>query len=315
MKKYFKPILCWLIIFAMAFGMLPGGFTATAAENEPSTGEIVILYTNDVHCGVDQIIKDGKITNIGYAGVSAYKKEMEEQYGEDNVTLIDAGDAVQGEAIGTMSKGSYLVDIMNQIGYDIFVPGNHEFDYGMDRMKELMSIMQTTPGAIKVVSGNFIDLKTKKTVYDPYTIKTYGEGEDEIKVAYVGITTPESFTKSTPAYFQDEDGNYIYGFKEGNDGQDLYDTVQDAVDNAKSEGAEYVIAVGHLGIDSQSAPWRSTDVIANTTGIDAFIDGHSHSTVESNTVKNENNEDVILTQTGTKLANIGRMVIDTEKNY
>lgn len=307
MKKAGRLIVSWALTFVLAFGLLPGGITAVAAGSDPAAGDIVILYTNDVHCGVDQVSADGVVTNIGYAGVAAYKKAMEELVGESFVTLADAGDAVQGDAIGTLSQGQYLVDIMNQVGYDIFVPGNHEFDYGMDRMQQLMKNLKS-----KVISSNFTDLKTKKLVYDPYTIITYGEGEQAVKVAYVGITTPESFTKSTPAYFQDGSGKFIYGFKEGNKGQDLYDAVQDAVDAAEDDGADYVIAIGHLGIDSQSSPWRSTDVIANTTGIDAFIDGHSHSTVVSDVVENEAGEDVLLTQTGTKLAAVGRMVIKAD---
>lgn len=300
MEKSLKSIVLWTLTFAMVLGLLPGGTNAAGVQSDPGTGDIVILYTNDVHCGVDRKISNGQVTSIGYAGVAAYKKEMQELVGNDNVTLVDAGDAVQGDAIGTLSQGRYLVDIMNQVGYDIFVPGNHEFDYGMDRMQELMENLDA-----KVISSNFTDLQKNEVVYEPYTIKNYG-GK---KVAYVGITTPESFTKSTPAYFQDEAGNYIYGFKQGNDGEDLYETVQDAVYSAREEGADYVIAVGHLGIDVQSSPWRSTDVIANTTGIDAFIDGHSHSTVESRAVKNRDGDDVLLTQTGTKLASIGRMVI------
>ncbi|ATW28313.1 hypothetical protein DCMF_02725 [Candidatus Formimonas warabiya] len=292
----------------MTFGMQPGGITAIAADSEPGPGDIVIIYTNDVHCGVDQVEgNDGTVTNIGYAGVAAYKAEMEKQVGENDVTLVDAGDALQGDAIGTLSKGQYLVDIMNQVGYDIFVPGNHEFDYGMDRMQKLMKSLDA-----KVISSNFTNLKTKKLVYEPYTIVTYGEGADATKVAFVGITTPESFTKSTPAYFQDDSGEFIYGFKEGDNGKELYDAVQNAVNAAKKEGAAYIIALGHLGIDAQSSPWRSTDVIKNTTGIDAFIDAHSHSTVESDIVENKDGEDVILTQTGTKLASIGRMVIEAD---
>ncbi|MDD3169368.1 MAG: 5'-nucleotidase C-terminal domain-containing protein, partial [Eubacteriales bacterium] len=298
----------WALAFIMVFCLLPGSIPAAAAADvTPAPGDVVILFTNDVHCGVGQVVKDGAVTNIGYAGVAAYKQEMENLVGGSFVTLADAGDALQGDAIGTLSQGQYLVDIMNQVGYDIFVPGNHEFDYGMDRMQELMENLDA-----KVISCNFTDLKAKELVYDPYTIVTYGEGENATKVAFVGITTPESFTKSTPVYFQDQSGKFIYGFKEGNNGQELYDAVQDTIDDAKAEGAEYVIALGHLGLDAQSGPWRSTDVIAKTNGIDAFIDGHSHSTVESDAVKNKDGEDVLLTQTGTKLAAIGRMVIEAD---
>jgi 2',3'-cyclic-nucleotide 2'-phosphodiesterase (5'-nucleotidase family) len=306
--KTWKALVSKLLILAMALSLPAAGIPAAAAGPEPVPGDIVILYTNDVHCGVDQKTDDaGAVVNIGYAGVAAYKKEMEAIAGTDHVTLIDAGDAVQGEAIGTLSKGEYLTDIMNQTGYDIFVPGNHEFDYGMARMQELMRFLDA-----QVISANFVDLKTQTLVYEPYAAVVYGEGEAAVKIAYIGVTTPESFTKSTPAYFQDDDGNYIYGFMEGGDGHDLYAAVQEAVDAARAGGADYVIVAGHLGVDAQSAPWRSVDVIANTDGIDAFIDGHSHSVVESDFIANKNGEDVLLTQTGTKLANIGRMVIKAD---
>jgi 2',3'-cyclic-nucleotide 2'-phosphodiesterase (5'-nucleotidase family) len=300
-----KKIAAILLVLTLALGLLPAAFAQTAGGEEPAAGDIAILYTNDVHCAVDaNADKDGKQLAIGYAGVAAYRDEMAALLGAENVTLLDAGDALQGDAIGTMSKGSYLTDIMNQVGYTLFVPGNHEFDYGMARMQELMGQMKA-----KVISSNFTDLKANKLVFAPYTIIAYGER----KVAYVGITTPESFTKSTPAYFQDESGAYVYGFCESNNGQDLYKAVQAAVDAARLEGAGTVIAVGHLGIDGQSSPWRSTDVIANTTGIDAFIDGHSHSAVESELVPNKDgSKQVVLTQTGTKLANIGRMVLKAD---
>lgn len=302
--KNWKIFISRLMVLVMLLSSTPGVLAASAAVSEPEAGDIVVIYTNDVHCGVDQKTdENGKITNIGYAGVAAYTKEMEALVGEDHVTLLDAGDAVQGEAIGTLSKGEYITDIMNKVGYEIFVPGNHEYDYGMERMLELMGFLDA-----KVISGNFIDLRTDKLVYDPYTIVSYG-GK---KVAFIGITTPESFTKSTPAYFQDENGKYIYGFYEGNGGKDLYDAVQSAVDDARKAGADYVIAAGHLGVDEQSAPWRSTDVIANTNGIDAFIDAHSHSVVEGDLVKNKDGENVLLTQTGTKLQSLGRLVIDKD---
>ncbi len=305
MKRVCRLIISLVLVLAMTFGLLPGGVAAIAASKTSNRSNIAIIYTNDVHCGVNQIkSEDGAVTNIGYAGLAAYKKKMEKEFGKNYVTLVDAGDAVQGDAIGTLSQGQYLVDIMNQVGYDIFVPGNHEFDYGMDRMQELMKNLDA-----KVISCNFADLRTKKLVYQPYTIVTYGKGANATKVAFVGITTPESFTKSTPAYFQDKNGEFIYNFKEGNNGKELYQAVQKAVNDAKKKGAHYVIAMGHLGIDAQSSPWRSTDVIENTTGIDAFIDAHSHSTVVGDVVQNKDGKDVILTQTGTKMATIGRLVI------
>lgn len=271
---------------------------AVGVSAEETSENIVILYTNDVHCGVDAGSPEG---SMGYANLAALKKEM--QAANAYVTLIDAGDAIQGDAIGTLSDGAYLVDIMNYIGYDYATFGNHEFDYGMDVALSLRDAANA-----KYIACNFEDLRTGELVAEPYSLAVYGD----LMVAYVGIATPESFTKSTPIYFQDENGNYIYGFREGSNGQELYDAVQTAIDAAVAEGADLVIAVGHLGTDPASAPWRSYDVIANTTGLDAFIDGHSHSVISGEMVKDKNGEAVLLTSTGTKLEHVGVMTITPE---
>lgn len=285
MRKTSK-LLSLVLTLVMVFSMT---VTVSAADTTtvPEQGDIVVLYANDVHCAVD-----------GYAALAGYRNAMKEK--TEYVSLVDAGDAIQGEAIGTLSKGQYLVDIMNQVGYDVIIPGNHEFDYGMERFLELAG-QQKTP----YICCNFMDLKTGKPVFDAYRIVTYGE----TKVAYVGIDTPETYTKSTPVYFQDEKGSYIYGLCEGNNGKDLYNAVQSAIDAARAEGAQYVIAVGHCGTDAQSAPWRSTDIIANVSGLTAFIDGHSHSTIPSEEVKGKDGKQVLLTSTGTKFANVGKLVL------
>ena len=298
-----KKVLSLLLAVAMAFSLTVPAVAAEGDAAGTESGKIVILHTNDVHCGIDQAKNDaGEVTNIGYAGVAAYKTAMEAAYGAENVTLVDAGDAIQGGPIGTLSKGAYIVEIMNQVGYDLAIPGNHEFDYGMDNFLTLAQ----EKAEYAYLCANFTDLEGK-AVLDGYQVLTYGD----VKVGYVGIDTPESFTKSTPTYFQDAAGNYIYSFSQGNEGKDLYDVVQKAVDAAKAEGADYVVALGHLGVDEQSSPWTSTEVIANTTGIDVLIDGHSHSTF-AKTEKNQAGEDVLVAQTGTKLANLGKVVIDTK---
>jgi len=284
--KSSSKLLSLVLTLCMLFSL---SVTVSAADTTtvPEEGDIVVLYTNDVHCAVD-----------GYAALAAYRTAMLEK--TDYVTLVDAGDAIQGEALGTLSKGQYPVDIMNQVGYDVIIPGNHEFDYGMDQFLTLAKAQKSG-----YICCNFLDLRTGKPVFDGYRIITYGD----TKVAYVGIDTPEAISKSTPTYFQDGKGNYIYGFCQGNDGKNLYDAVQAAVDAAKAEGADYVIAVGHCGIDEQSAPWRSTDIIANVSGLTAFIDGHSHSTIPAQTVADKEGKTVLLTSTGTKFANIGKLVI------
>lgn len=283
-----KRILSLALTAAMVLG---AGAPALAAETPDQ--EIIILYTNDVHCGVTD--------NIGYAGLALYEKQMKEE--TPYVALVDAGDAIQGAPIGTLSEGGDIVSIMNQVGYDFAIPGNHEFDYGMDRLLELSN--QLNCG---YYSCNFTDLRTGESVFEPYKIMDFGQ----VQVAFVGATTPESFTKSTPKYFQDDSGNYIYGFCEDETGQALYSRIQETVDEARTAGADYVILVGHLGNAGITPRWASQAVVANTDGIDAVIDGHSHETVASTTLKNKDGEDVLLTQTGTKLADIGKMTIGTD---
>ena len=265
--------------------------------------KIIILHTNDVHCQIDQKKnKDEIVTNIGYAGVLAYKKEMENLHGINNVTLVDAGDAIQGGPIGTLSKGEYIVDIMNYVGYDIACPGNHEFDYGMENFLKL----STETSKANYICCNFRDLEGNP-ILSPYTLIKYGD----LTIAYLGINTPESFTKSSPIYFQDENGNYIYDFAQGEKGQTLYKTVQKYVDEAMKEGANYVVAIGHLGDEGASEYWSSKSLIKNTYGIDIFIDGHSHE-VYSEILKNKKGKNVLLAQTGTKLQNLGKITINTK---
>ena len=293
-SKLSSRVLSVLLALVLVLSALS---TMAFAAGEKSD-DVVVLYTNDVHCGVDAGTPED---TMGYANLAAYKHAMEEAH--EHVVLVDAGDAIQGEAIGTLSNGSYLVDIMNQVGYDYATFGNHEFDYGMD---VALSLLEKSNA--KYLSCNFTDLKENKPVADAYAMETFGS----LKVAFVGVSTPETFTKSTPTYFQDAEGNYIYGFCEGGNGQDLYNAVQSAIDAAVKEGADVVIALGHCGIDEQSSPWTSREIIANTTGLDAFIDGHSHSTISGETVKDKSGSDVVLTSTGTKLANIGKMTITAE---
>ena len=285
-----KKVFACLLALVMLLGLVAVPAAAMAEGEEAK--DIVILYTNDVHCGIAD--------NIGYAGLARVKAAYEAAGKE--VILVDNGDSVQGDVIGTLSKGEALVELMNEVGYDVATIGNHEFDYGMDQFNKNVSLAK-----FQYICCNFLN-DNGEAVLKPYTIIEKG-GK---KVAFVGIDTPESFTKSTPTYFQDGEGNFIFSFCEGNKGQDLYDKVQETVDAARAEGADYVIALAHLGIDSQSSPWMSTEVITNTTGIDVMLDGHSHSVISGEAVKNKDGNDVILTSTGTKLANVGILTITGE---
>ncbi len=260
----------------------------TAQAAQPEAEDIVILYTNDIHTYIDGSVR--------YSTIAALKDTY------DNVLLLDAGDHVQGTAYGSMDKGKTIVQLMNAAGYDGATLGNHEFDYGMSGCMQVIDWAD-----YPYLSCNFYNEKdgiAGSTVLDAY--KVYDV--NGTKIAVVGITTPETITSTTPGYFQDENGNYIYGIAGGKDGAALYSAVQSTIDDASKE-ADIVIAVGHLGDDATSAPWRSEDVIANTTGLDAFIDGHSHSTVPMKEVTDKGGNTVILTQTGEYLGAVGKMTI------
>ena len=253
----------------------------------------MILYTNDVHTYIDK-----QAPELTYAAIAALKQSY--QNAGKKVLLVDAGDHVQGTAYGSMDEGASIIELMNAAGYDVATPGNHEFDYGMDRAKELMR-----DADFPYLSCNWVDLRTNLRVLPE--IKVFVRGG--VRIAFVGITTPETFTKSTPAYFMNKaQTKYIYDILGGEDGQKLYSAVQKAVDKAKCL-ADVVIGLGHLGVDPSSSPWTSEEVIAHTTGFDAFIDGHSHTVMENKQVADASGRLVTLTQTGSYFANVGEMTI------
>ena len=289
MRKFFSSFVILAVLFSLA---VP---TVLAAETELSE-DIVILYTNDIHTYIDG--------PLSYDVIAAIKADLQTRY--RYVLLVDAGDHVQGAPYGSMDKGETIISLMNAAGYEAATLGNHEFDYGM---AGCMNVLEWAD--YPYLSCNFYHVEEgvrEENVLDSFRLFECG-GET---VAFVGITTPESIQKSTPAYFQDENGNYIYGISGGADGAALYADVQAAVDEAKAAGATKVIALGHLGIDASSEPWTSVDTIAHVSGLDAFIDGHSHSVVEGQTVTDRDGRDVLLTQTGQYFDRIGIMVIDAE---
>ena len=269
------------------------GSPAASACWTGEKSEVTILYTNDVHTYIDK-----QAPELTYAAIAALKQSY--QNAGKKVLLVDAGDHVQGTAYGSMDQGASIIELMNAAGYDAATPGNHEFDYGMDRAKELMR-----DADFPYLSCNWVDLRTNLRVLPE--IKVFVRGG--VRIAFVGITTPETFTKSTPAYFMNKaQTKYIYDILGGEDGQKLYSAVQKAVDKAKCL-ADVVIGLGHLGVDPSSSPWTSEEVIAHTTGFDAFIDGHSHTVMENKQVADASGRMVTLTQTGSYFANVGEMTI------
>ena len=286
-----KKFLAFLTLSTMLTALWLPAASAEEAETESGAETVTILYTNDVHTYIDK--------DLDYTLAARYRDTL------DNVLLVDAGDHIQGTAYGSMDKGATIVELMNACKYDAATLGNHEFDYGME------GALSTIENAeFPYLSCNFYHEENGvkgENVLDSYKVFEIG-GQ---KIALIGITTPESFTKSTPAYFQDDAGNYIYGIAGGEDGSDLYDTVQATIDEASQE-ADILIGLGHLGVDPASKPWTSEEVIANTTGLDAFIDGHSHTTLPMEPVADEEGNTVILTQTGSYFDALGQMTISPE---
>ena len=255
--------------------------------------EIVILHTNDMHCGVND--------NLGLATVAQMKQNALQK--TPYVALVDAGDAVQGAPIGKLSKGEAVINMLNAAGYDFAIPGNHEFDYGMERFWQLNKKLKSG-----YYSANFEDLRTKKLALPAYKMLQFGD----TKVAFVGATTPGTLISSTPAFFQDGQGNYLYGFNEDETGRKLYKALQKSINAARENGADYVFLVGHLGLNGSIEYWNCENVAANTRGVDAIIDGHSHERIQGKHVKNYVGKDVLITQTGTKLKTVGQIVIGTD---
>lgn len=283
-----KKLIALVLSLAMVLSLVACGGTPKE--------DVAILYTNDVHTYIDN--------PISYDVIAAVKEELKTQY--KNVLLVDAGDHSQGTVYGSMDFGETIIELMNAAGYDVATLGNHEFDYSMEGTMDIIEWAE-----FPYVSANFYKLENgqrTENVLDSFKIFELG-GQ---KIAFVGATTPESFTKSTPAYFQNEDGEYIYGISGGDNGEDLQADVQKAIDEAKKAGATKVIVLGHLGDDPASMPWTSEETIAKINGLDAFIDGHSHSTVEGKKVADKDGKEVLLTQTGEYFDRMGLMVITAE---
>ncbi len=286
MKKislpFLLPLLAFGAILSSCFGIENGD-------------DIIILFTNDVHCAIDQ--------SIGYSGLLSYKKKRQTE--TPYVALVDCGDAIQGDYFGAISKGKFIINIMNEAGYDVSILGNHEFDYGLDNLKELMEKSNFTYlcSNVKYIGTSNNPLYKLKG----HEVKQYGNK----KVGFVGITTPFSLTESTPRYFMDENGNFVIDFSSSSK-EIFYQTIQNAVEECYKEGANYVVALGHLGHNESVSPFSSVDVIKNTKGIHAFLDGHAHATIQSRYVKNKENQLVPLSSSGTKLMNIGELIITSK---
>ncbi|MBO5253999.1 MAG: bifunctional metallophosphatase/5'-nucleotidase [Clostridia bacterium] len=278
-----KKLLCILIgVCVLCCGVLAAGGLIKDRPHEP----VVILYENDVHCAVE-----------GYSKLSALQNALSEEYGR--VGVVSCGDFVQGGTLGAVSEGGYIVELMNMVGYDAAVLGNHEFDYRLLRLKELEALLDA-----ELLCCNLSKTDADEPVFTPYTLVRYGT----VDVAYIGITTPETISSSVPSQFMNESGEVIYTFNE----TALGARVQKYIDKAENDGADYIIALSHIGYSESGELDDITDLIAQTDGLDVVLDAHSHSVIEGITVEDKSGDDVLLSSTGTKFQNIGKLTLTSE---
>lgn len=278
-----RKFIFYLLVFCLSF------YGCVSTNITPSDSllslekDIVIIYENDVHCNVD-----------GYAKVSALKNELIQE--NNYVAVVSSGDYIQGSSLGAISQGEYIANLINLVDYDVLTLGNHEFDYKLSRLFELTSIIEAS-----IVCSNFINLKENKLVFEPYKIISY----EDFDIAFIGVTTPSTISSSSPIQFMDDNGNYLYSFS----GDNLYKTVQKNINEAKKDGAEFIILLSHLGTEGVLPQWSCQELVKNTYGIDVVLDGHSHSVIEKEIIKDKKNREVIISSTGTKFQNIGKLTL------
>ena len=273
-------IIVVIVCVLLLIGVLP---VSVSAQN---TEDIVILYENDVHCVIE-----------GYSKLAAMKKELEKTYA--HVGVVSGGDYIQGNSLGVISRGEYIIELMNLVGYDAVTLGNHEFDFRIERLEELVLKMDTKP-----ISCNFGKVGEDHSYYEPYSIVSYGD----VDVAYIGITTPDTITSAAPMQFKNEDGSFIYTFH----ATDLYEVVQASIDAAKAAGADYIIALSHIGYAEDEIYGDLADIetlIRNTSGFDVVLDAHSHSVIEGMKIADKSGNEVLLSSTGLKFEYIGKLTI------
>lgn len=278
-----RKFIFYLLVFCLSFyGCV--SINVTSSDSLLSLEKnIVIIYENDVHCNVD-----------GYAKVSALKNELIQE--NNYVAVVSSGDYIQGSSLGAISQGEYIANLINLVDYDVLTLGNHEFDYKLSRLFELTSKIEAP-----IVCSNFINLKENELVFEPYKIISY----EDFDIAFIGVTTPSTISSSSPIQFMDDNGNYLYSFS----GDNLYETVQKNIDKAKKDGAEFIILLSHLGTEGVLPQWSCQELVKNTYGIDVVLDGHSHSVIEKEIIKDKKNREVIISSTGTKFQNIGKLTL------
>ena len=288
--------ISFYFIFFFFFSYINSKRNLIVEEEEELSDDIIILHTNDVHCGVNDV--------IGYDGLNLYKKELKTKY--KHVLLVDAGDNIQGGAIGLLSKGKDIINITNYLEYDVVTIGNHEFDYKAETLFNLSEIIKAG-----YICCNFLRRKNHSTVFRPYKIKKVGN----VSIGFIGVLTPLTLTKSYLHTLLDENGSLIYDFLTERDGHELYEAVQGYIDELRNvEKVDYVIILAHVGYGGDALEqYTSPALLAHINGVDAIIDGHTH-LAYNNTFPDKDGKQIYISQTGTKLNIVGKLTIKPNGN-
>jgi len=258
---------------------------------QEKSDDIVIIHVNDVHCGLND--------TVGYDGFVLYREELKEKY--KHVISVDVGDHIQGGTLGALSEGSAIIELMNKVGFDVVTLGNHEFDYGLEQLDILQKNITSN-----YICANFCFRNNKSAIFEPYKIIEAGNK----KIAFIGIVTPLTFSKTYLCTLRDEKDNAIYDFLADNDAKDLYDKVQNLIDEVRNDKkVDYVILLTHFGMKEEQ--YTSDGVLSNLRNVTAILDGHTHKVYNvTSTDKNKNN--IYITQTGTKLQSIGKLILKAD---
>ena len=288
--------ISFYFIFFFLFSSINSKRNLRVEEEEELSDDIIILHTNDVHCGVNDV--------IGYDGLNLYKKELKTKY--KHVLLVDAGDNIQGGAIGLLSKGKDIINITNYLEYDVVTIGNHEFDYKTETLFNLSEIIKAG-----YICSNFLLRKNHSTIFPPYKIQKVGN----VSIGFIGVLTPLTLTKSYLHTLVDENGTLIYDFLTERDGHELYEAVQGYIDELRNvEKVDYVIILAHVGYGGDALEqYTSPALLAHINGVDAIIDGHTH-LAYNNTFPDKDGKQVHISQTGTKLNIVGKLTIKSNGN-
>jgi len=275
-------------LFLLNFYFIEGSKNKNIRKLQELSDDIVILHVNDVHCAINK--------TIGYDGFALYRNEMKKKY--KNVILVDVGDHIQGGSIGAISKGETIIKLMNKIEFNVVTIGNHEFDYGIDQLYKLGNDLSS-----KYICSNFCFRKNKTTIFDPYKIIEAGNK----KIGFIGVLIPSAFSKTYLSSLKDENNEPIYDLLADNNEKNLFENVQANINILKNDKkVDYIVLLTHIGLSLEE--FNSQVLLSKLENVDIVIDGNTHE-IYNTTIKDKNNKEIQIVQTGNKLESIGQIII------